>query len=238
VRVAAFAPTSLFAAISDTTSVATVRESASFTPLAGHPIIINVTANNNSSTTREIALVVTIGTASRATGTGTALTKITTAHGFNGRQSISAYAIEGNIVTATAQTIQVSFDDGVNADTPRSIRCSGWQIFNGHATSVAGVATTEAAAGAGTTLAPTVTTGTAGSLVMHVGIVNFSTGMSAITTAGATELINVATGSTNAEDHTELVAWEAAAATGAYAVSWTWTTGSGRRGASIEVKHA
>jgi hypothetical protein len=73
---------------------------------------------------------------------------------------------------------------------------------------------------------------------MHVGIVNFSTGMSAITTAGATELINVATGSTNAEDHTELVAWEAAAATGAYAVSWTWTTGSGRRGASIEVKHA
>jgi hypothetical protein len=233
---ASFEPVSLFTTYSDSATGSTVRETATFTPAADHPIAIVVHALQESSASRAIALKVTIGAAGRGVGTGTVLTQAI--QGNNGRVNTAIYVIDGEDVVASASTIQVSFDDGVNADSARCVIINGWRFPGGATASALGATGAAVTPSNGQSLTPSVTTLTNGSLVLYAGTVQQLTANITIATANATEIYNGTTGTANATDLVAAEAWEAAPTAGAQSVNWTWTGFNTRQAIGVEIKAA
>jgi hypothetical protein len=229
---------SAFTTYFDSVQSSTPIETATFTPNATRPLIICVNGLSNNSTTRALALLVTIGTPGRGAGTGTVLTPIANTYGNIVRGTGAMYIVEAP--TAVSSTIQVGFNDGVNADTKRSITVSGWSITGAKTSGAVGV-TANAGTGSGVALSPSVTTGTAGSIVFYNAMAaNGLAQAQVVTTTGATQLHNTSTGAgVTATDHTGVAAWEAAATTGVYTATFSWPdTATSRWASAVEIKAA
>jgi hypothetical protein len=229
---AAFEPV-FVTSYSDSTTGSTVVETPSFTPLAGQPLIIVVHGLNDSSTTRQLALKVTIGAPSHNHTSTTAQTEAV--GGNNARNTGAIFFIEAGDVVATLSTVKVGFNDGVNADSKRAVDVSIWRVPGAHATAALGNVG-ELGSGAAQSLAPAVTTGTNNSIVFYsTGVTQPATSVT-VAVAGATQLRNAATGTTNASDFVAVEAWETTTTAGAYSATLTWTGSTPRFGVGVEVK--
>jgi hypothetical protein len=210
-------------------------ECASFTPTLGEPLLIHVTIVNNTVTNREIATVVTLGTAGRSLGTGTAATLV--AHGFDSRATGKVFVVENP--SAVASTVQVHFNDGVNNDTKGGIEVWACQVTGAKTSGTIGVvANLPDDPTNGTTIVPSITTGTDRSIVMYMAAcTSGASGAPIMVTTGATELYNHATGNATAEaDGVLVVAWEAAATAVVYTATFTRSFTGTRWGCAYEVK--
>jgi hypothetical protein len=228
------AVTSAFTEYSSTVQNSTMRETVSFTPVAGQPLIICVGSMNNADNTLQ-SLVVTIGAAGRAEGTGTTLTAASGTHGFSGRATGAIYVIDSDDVVATAQTIQVGFGGG----TTRALVISGWQAAGAASNNVLGATGTTGTLTNSTTMSPSITTGTNGSAVIYLGVVaNGATTPEVVTTTDATQLSNIQTAATSTagSDETVVVAWELVPTAGVNTATFTWPISRSRYGCAVEIK--
>jgi hypothetical protein len=115
-------------------------------------------------------------------------------------------------------------------------------VIGGHATSACGTPANVGALGAGTSLAPGVTTTANGSIVLYVAGGTATGVAQTIATAGATEVsgTNVSTGAQSGSDCTSVLAWEAVPTSGTAAAA-AFTLGAstgGRAGFAVEVNAA
>jgi hypothetical protein len=219
---------------SDTTASASLREGATFTPTAGAPLFFACGILNQSALNREIATVATFGTPGRGAGTGTVLTPI--AHGYDSRGTIKVYRV--NNPSAVSSSFQIAFNDGTNADTCGGIEIFGFRVNGGNTTEAVGVvAAMPDDPTNGTTIVPTITTATNGSIAVYCAVApSGASGTPTITTTGATEIYNHSTGSSTSEaDATFAVAWEAAATAGVYTCTFTRSATGTRYGVAFEV---
>jgi hypothetical protein len=228
-----FEPVSAFAAYSDSATGSTMVECETFTPTAGQPLVIVVHALQESSASRALALKVTIGTPGRGVGTGTTVTAAIA--GNNSRVNTAIYVVENP--SAVSSSVQVSFDDGVNADEKRCIVVKGWRVPGGATTATVG-GTVSLTIGNGTSLSADLVTAGTGSIAFHAGTVSQLTANITVGLAGATELLNTLTGTAGSTDLVAVEAWEAAATAGTYDPTWSWTGSASRHGCGIEIKAA
>ncbi|MBK9080304.1 MAG: hypothetical protein IPL91_14985 [Hyphomicrobium sp.] len=191
----------------------------------GKTLFLAVPCRQNNAT-GTVWTVATIGAPGRAFGTGTALTLIETV--IRAPSTVSIFMVTG--LAAGSYTIQLQNAAGSEA---YNVRCN---VFEMGGVVSAGTPGTAAGGTGVLTLAPTITTTAANSMVLHT-LIRGSGVADDATVTGATEFLEVDSGGTNAgNDVKAVLAYEAAATTGAYAGTFTWSVAVSASARSVELK--
>jgi hypothetical protein len=191
-------------------------ETASFTA-SGKPLLIYVAQRNASSA--DTTLTVTVGTAGRAFGTGTAAT-------FKQRSRRTSVEQQAWLVTPGSGTVTVQVESSLQSGGVAFAVLEVDGATNTGATNATG----------GTSVSShtcTVTTTAADSNAFES--IAFLDGTKTVTWAGATELFNLSSGSNTSSDVRFSCAWEQAPSAGAYSADATPSASATVAGLGVEV---